>query len=218
MSAAAGKIDVPCPQCKSKLAVPVAAMGKSGKCPRCGHVFPLAMPAQRPAAPAPAPSLLTPLSPAAGGDLGLTPLGGPDLLPLTDAELTPLPAASHLAPLGGGNPFADAVPQGDYTLQPMAPAPYVATAPRPTNASLASEYIANANASYQESKKKKYYSNDGDGWGLNAGIGGGAIMMLISLVWFCGGLAFGILFFYPPILFIVGLIGFFKGIFDNFSE
>jgi hypothetical protein len=220
VSATKQKIDVPCPQCKSKLAVPVAAMGKSGKCPHCGNVFPLAMPAQRPAAPAPAPSLLTPLSPVGGADLGLTPLGGGDLMPLTDAELTPLPAASSFAPLASGNPFTDAVPQGDYTLQPMAPAPYVAQTPRPTNASLASEYMANASASYDESKSRKYYGStatDEPRWGINAGIGGGAIMMLIALVWFCGGLAFGILFFYPPILFVVGIIAFFKGIFDNFS-
>lgn len=222
MSLAKQKIDVPCPQCKAKLAVPITAMGKSGKCPHCGHIFPLAMPAQRPAAPMPATgsSPLTPLSPAGGADLGLTPLGGGDLMPLTDAELTPLPAASNLAPLAG-NPFADAVPQGDYTLQPMAPAPYVAQIPRPTNASLASEYMANASASYEESKSRTYYSNSaggGGGWGINAGIGGGAIMMLIAVVWCCAGLIFFDFFFFaPPVIFVIGLIAFFKGIFDNFS-
>ena len=220
MSATKQKIDVLCPQCKAKLAVPLAAIGRSGKCPHCGNVFPLAMPAQRPAMPGPVPSLLTPLPPAGGADVSLTPLGGgADLMPLSDAGLAPLPAASHFAPLASSNPFADAMPQGDYTLQPMAPAPYVPTIPRPTNASLASEYMANANASYEDSKSRTYYSNSADegrGWGINAGIGGGAIMMLIALVWFCGGLAFDYIFFFPPVLFVVGLIAFFKGIADNF--
>jgi hypothetical protein len=36
--------------------------------------------------------------------------------------------------------------------------------------------------------------------------------MLGAVVWFFAGLAFGYIFFYPPILFIVGLVGFVKGI------
>jgi hypothetical protein len=55
------------------------------------------------------------------------------------------------------------------------------------------------------------------GWfgNVNAGILGGLIMMVIAIVWFFGGLAFNILFFYPPILFIVGIAAFIKGILDN---
>lgn len=221
------KVDVFCPQCKARLAVPIAAMGKSGKCPHCQNVFPLAMPAKRPAA-----SPLSPLTPAgyaapaaSYAASGLTPLDGPDLMPLSDAALTPLPASSQLAPLGVGNPFGEAMPQGDYTLQPMAPSPYApsAYAPSmtlPSNASLASEHLAMANASYEEAKQRKFNRNDGEGWGLNAGIGGGAIMMLLAVVWF-----FGILFvtegrrfpIYAPIMFVIGIIAFFKGIADNFS-
>jgi hypothetical protein len=32
------------------------------------------------------------------------------------------------------------------------------------------------------------------------------------------GLACGYIFFYPPIMFVIGLIAFFKGVADNFSE
>lgn len=232
----AQKIDVACPQCKAKLAVPVSAMGKSGKCPHCQHVFPLAMPAQRPAAPvgaATAANPLTPLTPAYQGpasfasgpdpfDGGLMPLGSAHLMPLgspglSDAGLMPLPASSNLAPLGGGNPFAGPGMQGDYTLQSMAPAPYMPTTTLPSNASIAAEHLAMANASIEESKRRRYDNNDGEGWGINAGIGGGAIMMLVALIWFCSGLIFfDYLFFAPPIIFVVGLIAFFKGIADNF--
>ena len=229
------KIDVFCPQCRAKLAVPVAALGKSGKCPHCQNVFPLAMPAQRPAAAAASPltplspatpSLLTPLAraphaaPAMAANV-LDPLDSPDLMPLSDAGLTPLPASNQFSFAASGNPFAAPAPRDEYALQPAAPSPYAPAMTLPSNASLAREHLAAASASYEEAKQRKYYSNDGEGWGLNAGIGGGALLMLIAIVWF-----FGILFFtegrrfpiYAPIMFIVGLIAFFKGIFDNFSE
>jgi hypothetical protein len=204
-------------------------MGKSGKCPHCQSVFPLAMPAPRPAAPANALtplaasplSPLTPLSPAPYAAAGLTPLGGPDLMPLSDAGLTPLPASNPFAPQTSSNPFAETRPDGDYTLQPAAPMPYTPTMTLPSNASLASEHLAMANATYEEAKHRKYYRNDGEGWGINAGIGGGALMMLLAVVWF-----FGVLFLtegrripiYPPIMFVIGIIAFFKGIADNFSD
>jgi hypothetical protein len=218
------KIDVFCPQCKAKLAVPVAALGKSGKCPHCLNVFPLAMPAPRPAAAAPVMAAASPLSPLSPftpspyADSGLTPLGSADLMPLSDGGLTPMASSSNLAPLGNGNPFGSSLPQGDYTLQSMAPAPYAPTTTLPSNSSIASEYLSNANASYAESKSRKYYSNDGEGWGINAGIGGGALMMLLAIAWFVLGLMADRIYPYPLFMFIVGLIAFFKGIADNFSE
>lgn len=222
--AASGKVDINCPQCKARLAVPVAAMGKSGKCPHCQNIFPLAMPASRAAAAAPvlaaASSLspLTPLAPAPYSDAGFAPWGSADLMPISEAQLTPLSASPGLMPMGGGSAFTSSLPQSDYTLQSAAPVPYSPSATLPSNSSLASEYLSNANASYNESKKRKYSSNDGEGWGINAGIGGGAVMMLIAVVWFVVGLFAGWIFFYPPILFIVGLIAFFKGIADNFGD
>jgi hypothetical protein len=52
------------------------------------------------------------------------------------------------------------------------------------------------------------------GWfeNVNAGMVGGLLMMLIAVGWFVGGLAVGLIFFYPPILFVLGLIAFFKGL------
>lgn len=48
--------------------------------------------------------------------------------------------------------------------------------------------------------------------GLQKGIVGGIAMMAIAVIWFVVGYAAGIIFFYPPILFIIGLVGFIKGI------
>lgn len=47
------------------------------------------------------------------------------------------------------------------------------------------------------------------------GVVGGLLMMAIAVVWFVGGLMAGWIFFYPPILFIIGLIALFKGMLDG---
>jgi hypothetical protein len=46
----------------------------------------------------------------------------------------------------------------------------------------------------------------------NAGVAGGLLMMIIAVVWFVVGAMFDIWFIYPPILFILGLIAFIKGL------
>jgi hypothetical protein len=47
---------------------------------------------------------------------------------------------------------------------------------------------------------------------FNGGVAGGVLAMVIAVVWFIAGLAADRIFFYPPILFIIGLCGFFKGL------
>ena len=48
--------------------------------------------------------------------------------------------------------------------------------------------------------------------GLEKGMAGGIVMMVIAVVWFVAGWAAGIIFYYPPVLFLIGLFGFFKGL------
>ena len=60
--------------------------------------------------------------------------------------------------------------------------------------------------------------NHGFGWehrGWDKGMVGGLAMMGIAAVWFFVGLACGIVFYYPPILFVIGLVGFFRGLFTG---
>jgi hypothetical protein len=47
---------------------------------------------------------------------------------------------------------------------------------------------------------------------FNGGVLGGAVAMLVAVVWFFLGLMNDVLFFYPPILFVIGLGAFFKGL------
>lgn len=51
--------------------------------------------------------------------------------------------------------------------------------------------------------------------GLKKGIVGGIVMMAIAVVWFGLGWAAGYIFFYPPVLFVIGLFGALKGIFTG---
>ena len=47
---------------------------------------------------------------------------------------------------------------------------------------------------------------------FNGSVVGGAIAMLVAVVWFVVGFFAGWVFFYPPILFIIGLIGFVRSL------
>lgn len=51
--------------------------------------------------------------------------------------------------------------------------------------------------------------------GLDKGILGGVVIMAIAVVWFGLGWMAGYIFFYPPILFLIGLFGMLKGIFSG---
>ena len=54
--------------------------------------------------------------------------------------------------------------------------------------------------------------------GLRLGALGGIGMMLIAVIWFFGGYEAGYIFYYPPVLFIIGLVGLIKGLAEgNYS-
>lgn len=48
--------------------------------------------------------------------------------------------------------------------------------------------------------------------GISKGVVGGIVMMAIAAVWFFAGLAAGYLFYYPPILFLIGVFALIKGL------
>lgn len=47
---------------------------------------------------------------------------------------------------------------------------------------------------------------------FNGGAIGGLLAMVGAVVWFVVGLANDIIFFHPPVLFVIGLVVFFKGL------
>lgn len=52
-------------------------------------------------------------------------------------------------------------------------------------------------------------------FGINNGIAAGVLMIICALAWFFGGLIIGVIFYYPPILLILGIVTLFKGIKTN---
>jgi hypothetical protein len=48
--------------------------------------------------------------------------------------------------------------------------------------------------------------------GIERGMAGGIVMMAIAVIWFGLGWMAGIIFYYPPILFLIGAFGFLKGL------
>jgi hypothetical protein len=102
------------------------------------------------------------------------------------------------------DPYEEAEP--DYNL---APVPEPAGGPAGTFSPMGQAQVPAAAA-------EKY--GHGFGWehrGWDAGMMGGLAMMAIAAVWFFGGLAVGIIFYYPAILFIIGLVGFVRGLFTG---
>ena len=54
-------------------------------------------------------------------------------------------------------------------------------------------------------------SSSGGGFG-NGAMLRGVLMMVGAVVWFVAGLSFGIIFFYPPILLVLGMLEFGRGV------
>jgi hypothetical protein len=47
---------------------------------------------------------------------------------------------------------------------------------------------------------------------LNKGVLGGVLLIVIAVVWFVLGMSAGYIFYYPPILALIGVYGIFKGL------
>ena len=56
-----------------------------------------------------------------------------------------------------------------------------------------------------------------DAWGTGK-IVSGILMMTIACVWFFGALLFGVLFFFPPVLFIAGLVALINGLLQKVNR
>lgn len=114
------------------------------------------------------------------------------------------PNQSVAAPAQAANPFAEQ-DGGDLRLAPADPLP--------ASQSLTPAYSPFAPTA---STPDPYSGSFGtEKRGMDAGILGGMGLMLLAVVWFFGGLAFDIIFFYPPILFIIGIVAVVRGLFNR---
>jgi predicted Zn finger-like uncharacterized protein len=237
------KFQIICPTCQTSVTVSTAHLGKKGRCPTCKTVFPIeAQPVLAEMAPeedyqlAPLPGA-QPSYPQAS--FGQPALGQPGLTPLA-----PLGAA----PFGQPTPFGQSAAFGQPTpgLTPLAgnawggapnipnplanvPNPYGAAAPiqpagSPFGAAPVNQnpYAPPTTSTWQDTMQRAAGADD---WrkaknrsDFNSSMWGGLGMMVFAVVWFVGGLMFDILFFYPPVLFIIGLVAFVRGIVNLVSE
>lgn len=207
------------PGCKTQVAVSLAHVGKKGRCPSCKTVFPIVAPA----ASAPVVADLVPLGPA---DLQPLPFG---LQPLP-AGLQPLQPMQQSWPQNPQPAWQNAGIPNPYG-QSAAASPFGQTAPspfdqggfgqgaKPTDDDLRLEPASNPYAAPQAQghlqqaafgqPPKPSAGNDE----LNGSLWGGIGMMVLAVVWFFVALIFfDTIFFYPPILFIIGLVAFIKGL------
>lgn len=189
-------------QCGRKLRVPAAAAGKVVRCP-CG------VKTQLPLTPAPVLEAIPVQPPEAHGEPTTTQSGNAEDDWL--ADLPPVQPASFQPTQDNAN-FYQPVPREAETQTQRA-----SKTAQPTN-STANRYLENAE---QEIEREKLYAqqavvssggmvSSGES-SLNAGVFMGLIMMAGAAVWFIAGLAVGIIFFYPPFLFVFGLVSVVRG-------
>jgi hypothetical protein len=124
----------------------------------------------------------------------------PDLAPMDEDDLPQLASDPFAAATGSSYTLPSAA---DTAYQPQTDSSFA-------QHTLANQYLANAAASMQPASPPQ---EAGDGWGINAGIGGGVLLMLGAVLWFVLGIILlDRIFFYPPIMFIIGIIAFGRGL------
>jgi hypothetical protein len=109
---------------------------------------------------------------------------------------------SHRAPLPPVPPSATV---------PMAPPPLAQQQPVSWAPSSTLTY-AQAQARQKGKRQPRVVFEQGWFGSVNSGAIGGILMMIIAAVWFVVGLSFNRIFFYPPILFVIGAIAVIKGL------
>ena len=212
-----------CPQCKTvfPISAPAAADAavmadlmplspSNGLQPLSAGLQPLAaglqplQPMQQPWQPAPQPAWpgAQPQQPAWQGAALPNPYGQSG----TPATIGQPAFGQPASPFGQpSSPFGQpARPNDDeFRLSPDANNPYAA--PSAPNA-----YVQDALNAATQSNNWKREKDSGD---INSSLWGGIGMMALAVVWFFGALfLFDLLFIYPPILFIIGLVAFIKGL------
>jgi len=68
-------------------------------------------------------------------------------------------------------------------------------------------------ASERESERRDAFAPERAG--IKAGVVGGIVMIAIAVVWFYLGWQAGFIFFYPPILALIGLVAILKGLLEG---
>lgn len=182
-----GKVPVVCPTCSKKLLVPPATLGKQGRCPGCQSVFTLEAMYEAELSPSDGLTPLAPSSPYTDDDFR------------TEYKLSAPPPAMHNQAYA---PPQHMPPQYNTVHQPF------------PNSNFTTPGLQNTGFQQSPYSSPAPAPRQGQGFEFNTSVLGGLLMMVGAVVWFFGALfLFNVFFIYPPVLFIFGLIAFFKGLF-----
>jgi hypothetical protein len=116
----------------------------------------------------------------------------------------------RLAPMAS-NPLAGLPPASGYPGQPLAANPFAPGAMNPA----AYPQGVNPYAAKPSDPNKYNHAFGLEQRAFDAGIIGGIGLMVVSVVWFVGGLMFNVIFPYPAILFLIGLAAMGRGIYKT---
>jgi len=132
--------------------------------------------------------------------------------PIPEESETPAPAkiAALRGKFGGGAPAMPKPTNPNDGQIVLASAKYLQRDPEPE--------VRRGNQRAEAKRQAEEAAAKGtsvEGSVFNSGVLGGVVAMLVAVAWFMAGLANDIIFFYPPILFVIGLGAFFKGFMRN---
>jgi hypothetical protein len=111
-------------------------------------------------------------------------------------------------------PAAEAPPREAIRAEPPPPEP---APPRPSSPKRRNPRRDEPRDLPREERKRAPAVAFEEGWfgSINSGVVGGLLMIIIAVVWFVLGLMADRIFFYPPILLVIGLIAIIKGLFGG---
>jgi F0F1-type ATP synthase assembly protein I len=134
--------------------------------------------------------------------------------PIVDAEIAyeadEIPEAAAPAPVRSAQPALAPVRKVHPIRLPDEDAPARLKADDESEEELRTKFTGR-----KPKKKKKKKKSSENGWlpfSVSPTIVSGVLMMIGAMVWFFAGLAAGFIFFYPPVLFIFGIIAVVKGL------
>ena len=203
------KIVIPCSECGSNMSVPNTAAGKKVRCPKCKTVVAI-------------PGGSSHSSIAAASDVSV-------------AEPQPRRARRVSEPAKSAPPEKPIPPKPRRTKEKAAPADddwldddassygagdsewdsyeNATQAPQGLPPRAKKKNTGNSSPTLRGTGNEAPAANARPSWsGMNGSVITGILMMVGAVVWFVGGLAFGIIFFKPPVLFVLGFIALVKGI------
>jgi hypothetical protein len=197
----ARKVKFQCTICATTLRAPEKLWGKQVNCPQCGSSV---------SVPAGSRELVT-----AGAAAGRTSQAAVSAAPAIDDDLDFLdddPSVND--PSVSDDEFAeDSIPSRKVTGAPPRRLPPRQKRPISADAEPVPRRIAEKSSRSSHGEHSGFFGPERRA--LSYGPLGGLALMVLAGVWFIGGLAAGYIFFYPPVLFLVGLFGMFKSLFAN---